>query len=120
MSLWSDRFKAVIAECVFGSIICLGTWLIFFSVISQVSTSWLGLLLWCSPLITGVLGIVGVIIAQRGRAKGFILCITVGLGDLLLVIFSGFMFLLGTLSVLFLIGPLLIMIGGVQGYKELK
>lgn len=120
MSLWSDQFKAASTECVIGSIICLGTWLIFFSVINQVSTYWLNLLIWWSPLITGVLGIVGVIIARRGRVKGFILCITVGLGDLFLVIFSGLMFLLGSLSALFFVGPLLIMIGGVQGYKELK
>lgn len=114
----SDRTKEALYYCRFGAIWTLGYslfWL-FFHPLGIYS------LLRVLLLILAMICILGTIIAREGEAKGFTLCSISGIIALICGISSGWLLL--RLSIYFLIieivGPMLIIVGGLIGYQDLR
>ena len=126
----SDEEKKANFFCIIGAIISLGTWLFFISIIRDILirdiTSWISWLyffsFWLLPLITGILSIIGILITKTKGYIGYMVCIATGIVYCGFLIFSGFFFgLIFFTGFIFVItGPVLILIGGIIGYKEFR
>ena len=114
-----DNLKKAYWFCMIGTVFCLG--LSLFWLYPQIRYGSLGLIfLWLPFMIAGVLSIVGIVIARKGRVIGFTLCLISGLITLTYQVIFYFPLLYSNINlyVLNILGPLLIAAGGIIGIKR--
>lgn len=78
---------------------------------------------WLQCLIATVIIIIGIVIGKNRRTTGLIFCFLGGIIFLILAIIYGWIYLYTTFLFLFFFniwGPMLLIVGGIIGYQELK